>query len=64
MVCRVARLAVVAAAADGLDRVDAGTVERIWRDLLPDHGAPAPATVTDDEFPSNARVRSIRRLGD
>jgi general secretion pathway protein A len=67
MVCRVARLAVVAAAADGLDRVDAATVERIWRDLLPDHGVPAApnaATAADEELPPNSRVRSIRRLGD
>ncbi len=67
MVCRVARLAIVAAAADGLDRVDAATVERTWRDLLPDQGiatAPSAGVITDVELPANPRMRSVRRLGD
>lgn len=33
---RLARLAAVAAAGEGLDQVDAGTVERAWRELMPD----------------------------
>lgn len=35
MVCRLARLAALAAADSSLERVDAATVERAWRDLLP-----------------------------
>ncbi len=34
-VCRLARLALVAAAGDGADQVDAATVERVWRELAP-----------------------------
>jgi len=67
MVCRVARLAVVAAEADGLDRVDAATVERTWRDLLPDQGmaeSPIAGSGADPELPANPRIRSVRRLGE
>lgn len=66
-VCRLARLAVVAASADGLERVDAGTIERAWRELAPD---PAPRlsvpASADDEpsVPVNPRVRVVRRLGE
>jgi hypothetical protein len=66
-VCRLARLAVVAASADGLEQVDAGTIERAWRELAPDPAprlsVPAPA---DDEpsVPVNPRVRVVRRLGE
>jgi len=35
MVCRLARLAALASADGSLERVDAATVERAWRDLLP-----------------------------
>ncbi|MBM4010810.1 MAG: hypothetical protein ACKO4Z_13220 [Planctomycetota bacterium] len=35
MVCRLARLAALAAADDALEQVDAATVERAWRELLP-----------------------------
>jgi len=35
IVCRLARLAALAAADDALERVDAATVERAWRELLP-----------------------------
>ena len=35
-VCRLARLALAAAAGDGVERVDAATVERVWRDLVPE----------------------------
>ena len=34
-VCRLARLAVLAAEGDGTDRIDAGTIERVWRELVP-----------------------------
>jgi hypothetical protein len=66
-VCRLARLAVVAASADGLERVDAGTIERAWRELAPDSAPrssfPAPAEA--DPGPAvNPRVRVVRRLGE
>jgi hypothetical protein len=66
-VCRLARLAVVAASADGLERVDAGTIERAWRELAPDPAprSSVPAPVEDEpSLPVNARVRVVRRLGE
>ena len=66
-VCGVARLAVVAAAADGLERIDAGTIERVWRDLLPGPiPRPTTAAAADDGLvpPVNPRVRVVRRLGE
>ena len=38
-VCQLARLAALAAADGGLERVDAATVERAWRELLPSEPA-------------------------
>lgn len=70
VVGRLAQLALVAAAGDGLDRVDAATVERAWRELVP-AGATAPDAslqIADDEAdredppPANPRVRVVRRL--
>mgnify|MGYP006272099147 CR=1 FL=1 len=64
-VCRLAGLAVVAAAGDGLDRVDAATIERAWRELAPDTAewtrpeAAETAAAGDREPP---RVRVVRRL--
>jgi Holliday junction resolvasome RuvABC ATP-dependent DNA helicase subunit len=55
---RLARLAAVAAAGEGLDRVDAGTVERAWRELMPDHESPRPATAP----PSASPIRPVRKL--
>ena len=66
-VCRLARLAVVAAAADGLECVDAGTIERAWRELVPEPATrPAGLAPTDDDPhpPINTRVRVVRRLGE
>lgn len=65
--CRLARLAVVAAEADGLDAIDAATIERIWRELTPDSGpsATAPGNETSAmPAPHVPRVRVVRRLGD
>ena len=66
-VCRLARLAVVAASADGLGSVDAGTIERAWRELVPDStprpSFPAPAG-DEPSLPANPRVRVVRRLGE
>lgn len=66
-VSRLARLVVVAAAADGLQRVDAGAIERAWRELLPDppRACPPPTADADDAPPPvNPRVRVVRRLGE
>ena len=66
-VCRLARLAVVAASADGLGSVDAGTIERAWRELVPDSSPrssfPTPAG-DEPSLPANPRVRVVRRLGE
>jgi type II secretory pathway predicted ATPase ExeA len=67
MVCRLARLAAAAAAGEDLEQVDAATVERAWRELLPTDRA------TDDESASachedepartgRPQVRVVRRL--
>lgn len=70
VVGRLAQLALVAAAGDGLDKVDAATVERAWRELVPANGPVAEAAleVADDEAerdelpPANPHVRVVRRL--
>ena len=70
MVGRLAQLALVAAAGDGLDKVDAATVERAWRELVPASGPVAEAALEiaddeadhDDSPPANPHVRVVRRL--
>jgi len=59
---RLARLAAVAAAGEGLDRVDAGTVERAWRELVPDHGCQPTASAAATAPPSAAPIRPVRKL--
>lgn len=59
---RLARLAAVAAAGEGLDQVDAGTVERAWRELVPDHESPRPVTAAVVAPPSAAPIRPVRKL--
>jgi hypothetical protein len=61
--CLLARLAALAAAGEGLDRVEAGTIERAWRELVPGdepHAAAgramAPATTTASP------IRVVRQL--
>jgi len=44
-VCRLARLAVAAATGDAAERIDAATVERVWRDLAPQTAEPLDAPV-------------------
>jgi type II secretory pathway predicted ATPase ExeA len=66
-VCQLARLALVAAAGDGLEQIDAATVERVWRELAPTAGVEQPQeTLTEVEDdgppPANPRVRVVRRL--
>lgn len=62
---RVASLALVAADAEGADRIAAATVERVWRELIPD-GADAPrATHAGGGDPApGSGFRVVRRLGD
>jgi type II secretory pathway predicted ATPase ExeA len=69
-VVNLARLALAAAAGDGIDRVDSATVERAWRELSP--GCPeVPSRSMAEEERSGgqidpttepARVRVVRRL--
>ena len=61
--CHLARLAALAAAGEGLDRVEAGTIERAWRELVPGDEPPAaaghamaPATTTASP------IRVVRQL--
>ena len=63
MVCRLARLSAIAAAGESLDRVDAATVERVWRELLP-----AETDAADDSHDSPGRphargqIKAVRQL--
>ncbi|RLS34126.1 MAG: hypothetical protein DWH79_05205 [Planctomycetota bacterium] len=57
---QLARLAVAAAAGDGLENVDAATVERAWRDLRP-RMSPASVNGASDQL-VNPQVRVVRRL--
>jgi type II secretory pathway predicted ATPase ExeA len=70
-VSQLAQLSLAAAAGDGLDRVDAATVERAWRELsMAAAGETREATGHDDDaaqpgaasMPSEPRVRVVRRL--
>jgi type II secretory pathway predicted ATPase ExeA len=56
-VCRLARLAASAAAGEGLGNVDAATVERAWRELLPDE---APASGASDDLHAASRPTAGR----
>ena len=73
-VSHLAQLALAAAAGDGLDRVDAATVERAWRELsmaaageswqtsMRDDDATDSAAGSGDALPLQPRVRVVRRL--
>ncbi len=64
LTCRLARLATVAAAGEGLDQVDAATVERAWRELVPagvaDAGDRTPQWHA--EAAPHPTVKAVRRL--
>ena len=67
-VCQLAHLSLAAAAGDGLDRVDAATVERAWRELSTAASESREPAIQIDE-PARAgdtaavpRVRVVRRL--
>jgi len=66
-VCQLAQLSLAAAAGDGLDRVDAATVERTWRELSTAGSAGRETDAEDDPSTADAaadqpRVRVVRRL--
>ncbi len=65
-VCRLAQLALAAAAGDGLPGVDAATVERVWRELAPTEAAAIPAPSSIHRGSPTAvprpRVRAVRQL--
>ena len=62
---RVASLALVAADAEGADRIGAATVERVWRELVPD-GAEVPRApgAADVGTAPGSGFRVVRRLGE
>lgn len=61
---QLARLAAVAAAGEGLVRVEPATVERAWRELVPSDDIPRPAAdVEAGSVPGRASgVRAVRQL--
>jgi type II secretory pathway predicted ATPase ExeA len=63
-VVTLARLALVAATGDGCDRVDAATVERVWRELAPmctdNQTEHQPAS--ESPTPTASRFQVVRRL--
>lgn len=62
-VTQLARLAATAAATEDLPQVDAATVERVWRELLPSETPEARSAATAaPDAPPVPQVRSVRRL--
>lgn len=57
---RLARLAAIAAAGAGLDRVEAATVEQAWRELVPDDAPPQGGP--DRAAAPPPEIRSMRRF--
>lgn len=71
VVCQLAQLSLAAAAGDGLDSVDAATVERAWRELSTASAEERRETAVNDDRSEEstgreavARVRVVRRLWD
>ena len=66
VVCRLARLSAAAAAGEALAQVDAATVERAWRELMPaDHDSSQPVHSAETSLEASSdrpQVRSVRRL--
>lgn len=61
---RIAQLACAAADGEGLERIDAATVERVWRELLPSEPAAGGRQAAGDEADTcGSTVRVVRRLG-
>ncbi len=63
-VAHLAHLATVAAAGEGLDRIDASVIESVWRELAADAGRSGGAHRVDAEPSTEARprVRVVRKL--
>jgi type II secretory pathway predicted ATPase ExeA len=61
---RLARLAAVAASGEGLDRIEAATVERAWRELVPEEDLPQRSLAGDagPDEPASASIRPVRQL--
>lgn len=64
IVRRLAHLSLAAADAAGLSRVDAATVEAVWRELVPQEAEPMASHVVAEPAaePEPPRVRVVRRL--
>jgi type II secretory pathway predicted ATPase ExeA len=60
--CHLARLAAVAAAGEGLERVEAATVERAWRELVPGDESPRAAVAHEAAPAAPSTVRAVRQL--
>jgi type II secretory pathway predicted ATPase ExeA len=61
---RLARLAALAAGGEGLERVEAATVERAWRELVPDDDAAVSPSATDfgQAAAAASTIRPVRRF--
>ena len=62
IVCRLARLAAVAATGESLDHIDAATVERVWRELLPAETAEGEVKDSSPQPAARPQVKAVRRL--
>lgn len=60
--CHLARLAAVAAAGEGQERVEAATVERAWRELVPGDESPHAAVAHETAPAASSTVRAVRQL--
>jgi hypothetical protein len=60
--CHLARLAAVAAAGEGQERVEAATVERAWRELVPGDESPHAAVGREAAPAAPSTVRAVRQL--
>jgi hypothetical protein len=60
--CHLARLAAVAAAGEGQERVEAATVERAWRELVPGDESPHAAVGHEAAPAAPSAVRAVRQL--
>ena len=62
IVCRLARLAAVAATGESLDHIDEATVERVWRELLPAETAEGEVKDSSPQPAARPQVKAVRRL--
>ena len=59
---RLAHLALAAADADGNGRVEAATIERVWRELSPPKAGESGTATGSEDPASGPRFRAVRRL--